>query len=383
MPPLVQLQRWLLLCWVSWLLRVTSCAEAHPCGSEVLMNTDIGTKGSEFMVFEVENWLQCCQLCSIADGSRGPQCTHWVFDSATSHYCYLKANGRSSASVRTPLEGFISGVVPRRSNSQELIDTPAYLSSCVGQCGLQALSSDECRCDALCEKFDDCCADFTSVCDEFRHGIMNTSEERRAFIRQCLRGNGSNANAQSFPAYCEYLAQVRFDDSNRTIALIQNSGVTSFPVELYGGIERVVETQAMELHRLGIPFFVVIPGRRDDARRGTYPFQVYELHDAPGLDALPADGNTENNLLHVYLGLLSFAEAVIRFLAQHPLRDSLYIWSQEAWSAELSFLGRPHVVTAHSSLGAQSWLAPEVYREFNGSSICSSLVRNLLTFVGI
>ncbi len=108
-------------------------------------------------------------------------------------------------------------------------------------------------------------------------------------MASCLRGGGGRGSpsstnatlAKNAPpaierhvffapaAYCEYMAQLQFDGAGarrRTIALVQNSALASFPVDAYGGAERAVEVLAWELHRLGVPFFVVIPRRPAGAR---------------------------------------------------------------------------------------------------------------------
>lgn len=40
-----------------------------------------------------------------------------------------------------------------------------YSKSCVGQCGINDGNQNECQCNSDCEKFGDCCGDYTSVCN--------------------------------------------------------------------------------------------------------------------------------------------------------------------------------------------------------------------------
>lgn len=89
---------------------------------------------------------------------------------------------------------------------------------------------------------------------------------------------------------------------NVRIALIGNNGGTHFPTQDYGGIEVNVETIAVGLERLGIPFFVVIPKStaltrslrepwvrahwvkaQGGVRREDYSFEIVEL-DTVGPD---------------------------------------------------------------------------------------------------
>ncbi len=154
------------------------------------------------------------------------------------------------------------------------------------------------------------------------------------------------------------------------LALVQNNAVASFPVERYGGAERTLETVAWQLHALGVPFFVIVPGRPASAPPLTpdLPFEVHELKESPGLDALPKPSREEiielqkrektfiqaggwegggplhqAELARVYRANTHYGESVARFLMRHPNRDHLHVWSPESWSVVMAWLGRPLV----------------------------------------
>lgn len=268
--------------------------QAQACASEVLVDTDIGLKNSEFAVVQCADWECCCKQCFIrGGGSEGPDgeagniCSHWVFHYAGSGFCYLKDSLRSNSAIRAPLKGFVAGVAADRSSlGHASVASVAPEPSCRGFCGLQSRGG--CLCDSLCVHYGDCCADFEDQCKAV---VLSTTAKgpKASFFAKCIRNKTvRDASTRAhLPGYCAYLASTTFSSGNSssaaqtdshqlptTIALIQNSAVSSFPVEGYGGAERAIEVLAAELHRLGLPFFVVIPRRREGAARGRYPFQV-------------------------------------------------------------------------------------------------------------
>ena len=342
------------------------------CASELFVDYDIGLQHSQYATINCgDDWTCCCQAC--AKSAPHNMCTHWVYHYAGAGHCYLKNSIASNPAVRVPLVGFLAGTVAVAND----IDRNNKGYSCRERCGRQV---GDCFCDKSCQHYGDCCADFATHCTVTEDDMSTVDHAKQRYFRECIQEHGSD-----FPSYCRYMSEIVVEHPNRTIVLIQNSAISSFPVAGYGGVERAIEVIAEQLHEMGVPLMVIIPGRKSGAVRGTYPFPVIEMENAPGLDALPPSAEGHTKMHQMYFANLKFAEEVLRFLAVHPLRDDFFIWSQEAWSAHLASLGRPQVsndvtrqlslcivaspagmlcwqvITTYASLGAQTWFAPEIY----------------------
>lgn len=122
---------------------------------------------------------------------------------------------------------------------------------------------------------------------------------------------------------------------NLEICLVGNELYQQFPLIGYGGIETSVENIAWALHRMGIPFFVVTPGRTDPP---PYPFPVYETAIAP---------NGRGGMV------AQFVEQS-RSLMEQRMGESnkpIAIWGQSVWSQDFADLAVLEITSHHDGGG--------------------------------
>jgi len=129
------------------------------------------------------------------------------------------------------------------------------------------------------------------------------------------------------------------------IVLVANELFQQFPLTGYGGIETSVENIASALYRMGIPFWVVTPGR---SVRPSYPFDVLETKIAPN-----GQGGHVNTFVEEALEVMSERRdkvggtltAVEAWHALHrsapdgpggPALRPLIVWGQSDWSQSFS-----------------------------------------------
>ena len=144
------------------------------------------------------------------------------------------------------------------------------------------------------------------------------------------------------------------------IVLIANELYQQFPLTGYGGIETSVENIASALHRMGIPFWVVTPGR---SARPAYPFDVLETRVAPNgrggqaedfvaqaIELIRArrDGTGANvSVVEAWHRALRSAPDAPGGVAQRPL----IVWGQSDWSQSFAAVGAVTITSHHDGGG--------------------------------
>ena len=153
------------------------------------------------------------------------------------------------------------------------------------------------------------------------------------------------------------LARERID-----IVLVANELFQQFPLTGYGGIETSVENIAAALFRLGIPFWVVTPGRSPPIPE--YPFDVLETASAANgrggfVDSFVRDAraimaaraSSQNGPLR----LLEKAHALVGSAPDvHGRNRSIVVWGQSEWSQRFADLSRATITSHHDGGGPQS-----------------------------
>ena len=148
------------------------------------------------------------------------------------------------------------------------------------------------------------------------------------------------------------------------IVLVGNELWQQFPLNSYGGIEASVETMAWGLHEMGVPFWVITPGRSAGGAPPEYPFDVLETEAAP---------NGRGGMVGEYVG------QAVRILGERvdrrgvaPARVELahgnassaqrsasgaqaarcvVVWGQSDWSQGLAGAAAAAVTTHHDGSG--------------------------------
>ena len=144
------------------------------------------------------------------------------------------------------------------------------------------------------------------------------------------------------------------------IVLVANELYQQFPLTGYGGIETSVENIASALHRMGIPFWVVTPGR---SQRPRYPFDVLETRVAPNGRGGQAETFVEQTLALVRAredatgANLSLVDAWHRALRSAPdgpggpAARPLVVWGQSDWSQSFAAVGAVTITSHHDGGG--------------------------------
>lgn len=144
------------------------------------------------------------------------------------------------------------------------------------------------------------------------------------------------------------------------IVLVANELYQQFPLTGYGGIETSVENIASALHRMGVPFWVVTPGR---SQRPRYPFDVLETRVAPNGKGGLAEVFVEETVALVRArrdgvgGNLSLVEDWHRALRSAPdgpggpSARPLVVWGQSDWSQSFSGVAAVTITSHHDGGG--------------------------------
>jgi len=139
------------------------------------------------------------------------------------------------------------------------------------------------------------------------------------------------------------------------IVLFGNELWQQFPVNAYGGIEASVETMAWGLHHLGIPFWVVTPGRGESrASLPHYPFSVLETQVAPN-----GQGGMVGEYVEQSLKIMRERKDAVGSTPHHQSNTSyphklappLIAWGQSDWSQAFSQGALVAVSTHHDGGG--------------------------------
>ena len=144
------------------------------------------------------------------------------------------------------------------------------------------------------------------------------------------------------------------------IVLVANELYQQFPLTGYGGIETSVENIASALHRMGIPFWVVTPGR---AARPPYPYDVLETTLAPNGQG----GQAEEFVAQALALVRSRRDATGANLSQvegwhralrsapdgpgGPAARPLVVWGQSDWSQAFAAAGVVTITSHHDGGG--------------------------------
>jgi hypothetical protein len=125
------------------------------------------------------------------------------------------------------------------------------------------------------------------------------------------------------------------------VVLFGNELRQQFPLNAYGGIEASVDTMAWTLHDMGIPFWVITPGRSTDGARTAYPFDVLETEIAPNGRGGLVGPYVEQSLkilserrdhLGVVPTLVEYAHGNASSAADPMGGRNFVVWGQSDWS---------------------------------------------------
>lgn len=133
------------------------------------------------------------------------------------------------------------------------------------------------------------------------------------------------------------------------VVLFGNELWQQFPLNAYGGIEASVETMAWALHHLKIPFWVITPGRGEEATP-KYPFSVLETKVAPnGRGGLVGDYTRE--ALEI-MQLRRDVKGTHALVEGYPnVSRPLIAWGQSDWSQIFSQEAVATITTHHDGGG--------------------------------
>jgi glycosyltransferase involved in cell wall biosynthesis len=166
---------------------------------------------------------------------------------------------------------------------------------------------------------------------------------------------------------------------NLEVVLVGNELYQQLPTTGYGGIETSVDNLAQALHAMGIPFFAIVPGRREkyelpftvletevapNGKQGqveTYVEQVREILRAelakPAARRTPPSTTTTTTASSSSTASTAAAAAAPQTAAPHrgDTTRRFVIWGQSMWSQAFSEFAAAEIVSHHDGGGPKRW----------------------------